>query len=231
MKDTTISDQETRQRILNALPLIRAVALRMHRRMRFVELEELISIGLVTLHDAVHKFDPTRSSFSAYLVKRLFWAMTSVAQRHHRRFDPQRGLPAGVSTRYLHDRARPVRVTPVQDEGCLPSVLEFRNDRNPGAMTNAGDLSDTAVSDTEDPEQDLIRRGLSRRLKHAVDLLPPMERRIVVLHYFEGESFATIAATLEKSKPRVCRLHRRALRRLAELLRQHGIEIEHLFAR
>lgn len=229
MKDT-ISEHERRQRILNALPLIRAVALKMHRRLRFLDLEELMSIGLVTLHDAVRKFDPTRASFRAYLVKRLFWAMTSAAQRHHRRFNPDRGLPTGIATRYLHDRTRQVRVTPVQDESFLPSVLEFRSDRKPGAVTNAGDLSDTAVSDTEDPEQNLIRRGMDRRLKEAIAALPHLEERIVTHHYFEGESFAAIAVALGKSKPQVSRLHKRALERLAELLREHGIEIEQLFA-
>ena len=55
-------------------------------------------------------------------------------------------------------------------------------------------------------------------LVKAVEQLPPRERRIVSLHYFQDVHFKTIAAELGVSEPRVSQLHARAMTRLKSLL-------------
>jgi len=55
-------------------------------------------------------------------------------------------------------------------------------------------------------------------LKMALKTLSDRERRILFLHYFQGEQFKTIATTLGVSLPRISQLHWRAVARLREAL-------------
>lgn len=209
----------------DALHLTRTWARRMHKRLSVVDLDELYSVGLLTLRDAVEKFDPSRASFKPYLRQRLTWAMTSAARRHNRRYNPNRGLPCGVSTRFWHDRARPVRVTPAGDDQVMPSLLEFRTTRRPGTLTCAGDLSETALHSGDGPERLLLRREVEHALRQSIKQLPQRERTILALHYFGGERFAAIAKLLGMRRARVCQLHREGLTRCRDILHKAGFDL------
>ncbi len=220
-KEAQVTSEEIRQ----GIAMIRVVARQMHRRIGFMDIEDLVSIGLATLHDAIGKFDPKRSNFGAYLRRRVVWAMLSASRKRRRPYDANRGLPVGLSRRYLHDRGRRVRVAPVQGEHALPSVLEFRSVLRP-TVAAAGDLGKTAVCQRANPEESLMRSRLGGKLRAAVETLPQLERKVVAHHYFDGETFASIATRIGKSRPQVCRLHQRALRRMAHVLGSREVQEE-----
>lgn len=211
--------------IEDAIPIIRAVATRMHKRLKVIDIDELISIGMSTLDDARRKYDPSRGHFHPYLINRLYWAMTSAARRLFRRYDPERGVPVGVAERYFDDNARPVRVSALHEEGHHPSILEFRN-LPAGSVTAVGDLEDSAICSADDPERTIWRHRMVEILSRAVEGLSVIERTVIVQHYIFGMPFKAIAATLGKSQPHICRVHKRALQRLAELLRKAGFDAD-----
>jgi RNA polymerase sigma factor for flagellar operon FliA len=186
---------ESRSETLHgALPIMHAMAFKMWRRLHGrLELEELVSVGHATLHDALSRYDRSRGPFAAYLIKRLTWAMISEARRFDRRFDPTRGTPAGVA-----------------------KVAEARPEPN---LREVGEVSDAEPLDGElDPEDVLMRREARHVLRTALANLPAASREIIERHYFDGEHFAGLAEALGISKSRACRLHKAALTELAREL-------------
>ncbi len=229
---TTDPKQEAEAALLRkSLPIVHRMAFRMHRRLGIVEIEELISVGMLTLHDTMRRYDPGLGSFSHYLHQRLNWAMSSAARKRTKRFNARRGLPAGVASRYLHDRARPIRVTPMQGDTILPSLHELRGKSCPGTMTVAGDLSETAINAEASPEVLVTHQQTGRTLRSAVEQLPPVECKVLSLHYFAGEPFTEIARVLDVTRARVSQLHRKGLGRCANILRRRGLDREMLGTR
>ena len=80
------------------------------------------------------------------------------------------------------------------------------------------DIDESALARDEEVD----RRRQAHRLRTALVALPSRERRILELHYFEGESFSGIGARLGICKPWAFRLHERALEKLREAL-----EVDH----
>ena len=63
-----------------------------------------------------------------------------------------------------------------------------------------------------------MEEGLKPKLIEGLRKLPDRERTIVVLYYFEGITFAEIAAAMGVSNSRISQLHARALRLLIPCL-------------
>lgn len=209
-----------------AIRRIHRTARIMHRQLPFIELEELESVGLVTLYDSLKKFDPERASFTTYLKRRLRWAMMTAATRRFPSYDAKRGLPLGVAQVSRRQRAQRVQMTSAHEQRFLPSLLESRWSSPPGTVTPVGDLSDGALDPSETPEQ-IASRAQTRRLLQAVlHELPKWERSVLTLHYFAGERFVTIARLLNMKKSRVSRLHRKALARCSELLGKRNLDLQ-----
>lgn len=74
------------------------------------------------------------------------------------------------------------------------------------------------ADDTPDAQEMLEESDEARRLAGVVDQLPPRERLIVQMHYFQGARFKDIGEALGVSEPRVSQLHTRAMSQLRKLL-------------
>ena len=72
-------------------------------------------------------------------------------------------------------------------------------DRSPSSQVSAGELGD--------------------KLRAAIDKLPPDERTVIELHYFQGKTYAEIGASLDRSPEAVRKLWGRALVRLQSVTR------------
>ncbi len=83
------------------------------------------------------------------------------------------------------------------------------------AVTADGSLPDTQAAEEESSDQ-----GLQRRVRSAIEALPAAQKEAVVLHRFEGFSFAEIAdvAGISESAAKV-RAHR-GYERLRDLLKE-----------
>jgi len=66
--------------------------------------------------------------------------------------------------------------------------------------TVGGERLDRQVDEAPDQERALLARDAERRLRRAIDEMPPRRREIFVLHKFEGMSYAEIAQRLGIAK-------------------------------
>ncbi|MDC0713713.1 RNA polymerase sigma factor [Stigmatella sp. ncwal1] len=89
-----------------------------------------------------------------------------------------------------------------------------RRNARPEELTAEGELPLHAAADTQDP-RDL---GLERTVQRALSLLPEGQRVPIVLHRFEGMSFAEIAEAMGLTETAVKVRAHRGYARLRELL-------------
>jgi RNA polymerase sigma factor FliA len=230
-------DTETRDRLVMAhVSLVRVLAQRLaHRLPPEVELNELISVGVLGLVEAANRYQPAFGvPFDAFARRRVHGAMLDALRsldwvpRSVRRL--RRELDAAVA-RLRHELKREPReaeiaeamsLTPDQFDHALEELraLELANIRPLDAMGPDGEsLLHVAVDPGEGPVAQFERRELRELLCRALEGLPERERQILALSYEHELTLAEIGAVLGVSESRVCQLRSLALSRLRATLR------------
>jgi RNA polymerase sigma factor FliA len=202
------------------LPRVRALARRLKRIVPNLDLDDLTGDGYVGLIRAVDSFDPGRGPLLDEYARRL---IVGAMLNGIRRMDPvseraRRIVRDGENERYALAAAC----------GEIPSLQEMDR-RRPGyqrARTAAhrgqplsldaplpygeslsGDWGD-------DPARIVEQRLERRRLATLVAGLPPRERKIVTLHYFNARSLRSVGTSMAISPQRASQLHLSAIERL-----------------
>jgi RNA polymerase sigma-70 factor (ECF subfamily) len=96
-------------------------------------------------------------------------------------------------------RARDRRIPRASGETARVEQQPDVSDRSPSSQVSAGELGD--------------------KLRAAIDKLPPDERTVIELHYFQGKTYAEIGASLDRTPEAVRKLWGRALVRLQSVTR------------
>ncbi len=221
--------------LLEHLPTVRYLARRIHERLpQHVDLDDLISAGVVGLIDAFSKFDHNKKvQFKSYAQFRIRGAI----------LDSLRTLD--WSPRELRRKGRAVEEairSSTQRLGRAPSEQEIA-----AAMELSlndyqqllGDLKGLEIGSlhmerTEDsgdeelayipgaPEDDPLFRCLKgemkQRLADAIDELPEKERLVLTLYYYEELTMKEIGLTLGVVESRVSQIHSSAVVRLRSAL-------------
>jgi RNA polymerase sigma factor FliA len=222
---------ERERLLLEHLPAVRYLARRIHERLpQHVELEDLISAGVVGLIDAFSKFDHTKKvQFKSYAQFRIRGAI----------LDSLRTLD--WSPRELRRKGRAVEEairSTTQRLGRAPSEQEIAAEM---VLTLAefqqllGDLKGLEIGSlhmerTEDsgdqelayipgsPEEDPLfrcpRGEMKQRLADAIEDLPERERLVLTLYYYEELTMKEIGLTLGVVESRVSQIHSAAVLRL-----------------
>ncbi len=225
------------------LPLVRAVASRMAARLpRTVDLDDLISAGVLGLINAARQYDESRGvPFDRYAEIRVRGAIvdelrnldqtTRTARKRAseiaevaRLLATQLGrqpsqeevaLALGVSLSQFHamtTRSAPVLVMGFDD-------LAAPGDDRPLDSTLAFQ-DHSAVA----PEVAVARRETTEQVARAVEALTDRQRQVVTFYYFEGMNYREIAALLQVTEGRVSQLHTAAMERLRGLLDSESVE-------
>jgi RNA polymerase sigma factor for flagellar operon FliA len=221
--------------LLEHLPTVRYLARRIHERLpQHVELDDLVSAGVVGLIDASSKFDHTKKvQFKSYAQFRIRGAI----------LDSLRTLD--WSPRELRRKGRAVEEairSVTQRVGRAPSEQEIAKEME---LTLAeyqlllGDLKGLEIGSlhmerSEDsgdeelayipgsPEDDPLFRCLKgemkQRLAEAIDELPEKERMVLTLYYYEELTMKEIGLTLGVVESRVSQIHSSAVVRLRAAL-------------
>ncbi|MGJ8725109.1 MAG: RNA polymerase sigma factor [Roseibacillus sp.] len=79
--------------------------------------------------------------------------------------------------------------------------------------------------DTEDSSQAAAWKEALPHLDEALNKLPESDRRVLILHFFEEKTFPNIAQTVGKSPAAAQKQSRRALEKLAQILKRKGVVI------
>jgi RNA polymerase sigma factor for flagellar operon FliA len=217
--------------LLEHLPTVRYIARRIHERLpQHVELDDLVSAGVVGLIDAFSKFDHTKKvQFKSYAQFRIRGAI----------LDSLRTLD--WSPRELRRKGRAVEEAlraVTQRLGRVPTEQEIASEMK---LTLAdyqqllGELKGLEIGSlhmerTEDsgdeelayipgsPDEDPLFRCLQgemkQRLADAIEELPEKERMVLTLYYYEELTMKEIGVTLGVVESRVSQIHSSAVVRL-----------------
>ena len=231
--------REEESLILEHLPIVRILARRIHERLpQHVEMEDLVSAGVVGLMDAFSKFDPHKKvQFRSYAQFRIRGAILDSLRtldwspRELRR----KGRAVEEAIRVLTAR---LGRAPVEMEIAAELDLTLEN-----YQTLLGDLKgleigtlhaerseDSAEEELayvpgrpdEDPLFRCLRGELKQRLVDAIENLPERERLVMTLYYYEELTMREIGAALGVVESRISQIHASAVLHLRAALAELG---------
>src|SRR5579872_2627670 len=202
-----------------------------------VEINDLVNDGILGLIDAIEKYDDARGvKFETYAITRingaildalrsLDWVPRAVRQRAreleraYQELEAQFGrvpnedelaAKLGISRKELDTLMQRVRGT------ALLSLEEFLPNEKGYEIPLVDTLKDGDNDVTTAVEQREIRSALVR----AVEELPPQERTVISLYYFDGLTLKEIKSALNVSESRVSQIHAQAVIHLRQKLRE-----------
>lgn len=222
--------------LLEHLPIVRFLARRIHERLpQHVDIEDLVSAGVVGLMDAFAKFDPAKKvQFRSYAQFRIRGAILDSLRtldwspRELRR----KGRAVEEAIRVLTARlGRPPGETEIAAEmgisledyqqllgnlkGLEIGTLHMERNEDSGEE----ELAYVPGRPDEDPLFRCLRGELEERLTDAIARLPERERLVMTLYYFEEMTMREIGLALGVVESRVSQVHASAVMRLRVALR------------
>lgn len=227
---------EQEEVLLEHLPVVRYLARRIHERLpHHVDVEDLVSAGVVGLMDAFVKFDPAkRVQFRSYAQFRIRGAILDSLRtldwspRELRR----KGRAVEEAMRALtHRLGRPPGEGEIAAElglgleeyqrllgelkGLEIGTLHAERNEESGEE----ELAYVPGRPEDDPLFRCLRGELEERLADAIADLPERERIVMTLYYYEEMTMKEIGLALGVVESRVSQIHSAAVLRLRAVLR------------
>ena len=219
--------------IVEYAPLVRFIAQKIASRLPSnIELDDLISCGVIGLMDAIDKFDPTRDNkFKTYAEFRVRgaildelraqdWVPRSVrekaklVERTYARLESDLGRPATdeemcealeCTQEEFHDllnKAKSVSLLNIDD-----SASFNRGDKK----LLAGLVEDSKSSN---PYHAVSYKNVRDKIKEGIKSLPEKQRLVLSLYYYEDLNLKEIGQVLDVTESRVSQLHTQAIMKL-----------------
>ena len=243
-KDRKLARETRDQIILEHLPLVKAIAVRVHENLPVhVDLDDLVHAGVLGLFDAVAKFDRQKKvelhSYAKHRIKgaildslrELDYASRDMRKRQKQIDTATAGLAAklgrnpnetevaaqlGLST----DRLRQIQME-LQHLGQV-------------SMTQRDDLDREHAQEfpaTPDLRPDRIceRRELRSTLARAIGTLSERYQKVVFLYYTNEMTMKEIGNAIGVNESRVSQIHKLALKKMAVVLEGEGIRSARAF--
>lgn len=213
-----------RELVVQYGPLVQRVARRMLRRLPnyqiTVDLDDLISIGMMGLFEAHAKYDPeVGQRFESFAEYRVRGAMLDELRR--RDFFPRRLRAKANALRQAEEKLRAtLKRDPTPEElaeAMALSVEELRRVQFETAPYTFVDRDDPSVQ-LRDPQPSPLARIADRQraelLLDAIKLLPDREQLILDLYFNQEMSQRQIAGILDLTEGRISQLKTGALKKL-----------------
>ena len=221
-----MAGRDREQLIRENLPLVQQVARKLRRQITaHIDFDDLCAYGSKGLIEAADRYDPRHgAAFTTFAYYRVRGAMLDGLRTMgwYSRADYVRYRAEERANEYLRneaDRAGAAKVAagaaPPPDsarvEAALGNVAEILSGIATVHITSLEAAS--AVPDdrfeAQDAALDLGRMG--ERVRAAIRALPPRERQLMELYYFEDKNLEEAGAVMNLSKSWACRLHARAI--------------------
>lgn len=218
-------------------PLVRRLAYQLIARLPAnVEVNDLIQVGMIGLHDALGRFDAAQGvQFETFATQRIRGAMLDELRgadwmsRSSRR--QQREIEVAV-----HRLEQTLGRAPLESEIAVAmglSLAEYQEllGRVRGTQLvyledmngddGDEDYLDRHLADGEsDPAARLRDRRMREALVAAIKNLPEREQYVMSMYYEHDMNLKEIAAVLQVTESRVCQLHSQSIARLRVKLRE-----------
>jgi RNA polymerase sigma factor FliA len=223
-----------RERIAAGVPFVESLARRVASSMpHSIELGDLVQDGMLGLIDAAYRYDEARGiKFETFAERRVRGAMIDALRRdawprgvrrqrrelEAAREELRRELGAEPS---LADLAARVG----SDEARLGRTIIRINTIESTSPLSAGENVDGATlpaalipSEPPSPDRAYEDREVRDRIRGAIALLPPRERKVIGRYYYGEATMKQIGAEIGVNESRVSQLHARAIQRLRKAL-------------
>jgi len=252
MRATSVSIQrkpkisnEVRDRIvLEHLPLVKAIAIRVHENLPVhVDLDDLTHAGVLGLFDAVTKYDALKNvAFHAYAKHRIKGAiLDSLRQLDWASRDLRKRQKQVESV--SHSLAAKLGRTPLEGEiaeemGLTPNrwhriQLELRTVGTISATTHPDPDYDRPMEFPATPELQPDRmcehRQLQVTLARVMEKLPKRYQKVVFLYYTNEMTMKEIGEVMGVNESRISQIHKIALKKMATVLQSEGIHSAEAF--
>ncbi len=227
------SSQEREEFIIEYLPLVRGIAQRIYSRLpAHLDLEDLVSAGILGLLDALEKFDPKRkTSFRTYAEFRIRGAILDELRS-------QDWFPRSVREkinrleRTIKDLENTLHREPTLEEIAQELGLELEQasyllsrygNMNLVSLEEILNLDLVKEKEVEDwlsspkssnPFEALLGKELRERILKELENLPELERQVLSLYYLENLNLKEIAEIMGVTESRVSQIHTQAKLRL-----------------
>jgi RNA polymerase sigma factor FliA len=229
---TTLSTEEREQLILEHLPQVRLIARRIHERLPdSVNLDDLISTGVVGLISAIDRFDASLNvklkTYAEYKIRGaildslrgLDWA-----PRQQRKRSKQIEAAISQAEQKLHRSPTEEEIAKelgLTIEGYHEWLVEVRG-LNLGSLESSAPDDDSGrdllryISGDEEelPSRLLERSELQRLLAEAIGKMPDVEKTVLSLYYYEEMTLREISKIVHLHESRISQLKSQAVLRL-----------------
>jgi RNA polymerase sigma factor FliA len=232
---------EQERLLLEHLPIVRFLARRIHERLpQHVDIEDLVSAGVVGLMDAFAKFDPQKKvQFRSYAQFRIRGAiLDSLRSLDWSPRDLRRkGRAVEEAVRILTAR---LGRSPAETEIAAEMGLNLEEYQSLLGDLKGLEIGTLHVEHNEDsgeeemayipgrPEEDplfcCLRGELQEKLTTAIERLPERERLVMTLYYFEELTMREIGMALGVVESRVSQIHTSAVVHLRAALQDLGVQ-------
>ena len=231
---------ENREEVIKRYsPMIKYVANRIAMRLPpHIEVDDLISVGVLGLMDAISKYDSSRGAkFKTYAefrvrgaildeLRAMDWVPRSIRQKASNVDKVVQSLQAklsrapedeevakemGLSLGQFHDTLNETKSIPIFSLEDLGIAKESGEQQS---------LLDCLAGKADaDPQTQIRLIELKEIIAKAIDALPEKERLMVSLYYYEELTMKEIGAVLEITESRVSQIHSKAVYRLRTKLK------------
>jgi RNA polymerase sigma factor for flagellar operon FliA len=222
--------------LLEHLPIVRFLARRIHERLpQHVDIEDLVSAGVVGLMDAFAKFDPEKKvQFRSYAqfrirgaildsLRTLDWSPRELRRKGRAVEEAIRTLTARMGHAPGEAEIAAEMGIGLEDyqqllgdlKGLEIGTLHLERNENSGEE----ELAYVPGRPEEDPLFQCLRGELEERLAGAIADLPDRERLVMTLYYYEEMTMREIGLALGVVESRVSQMHASAVVHLRAALR------------
>ena len=209
--------------------IVKAMAHRLAYRLpAYMDAEDLVSVGIMGLMDAMDKYDPGREAkFKTYAEFRIRGAMldeirsmdwiprsvherVSLLQRAHTQLLNRLGRPPSDEEVAAEMKLSPAELDDflVRSRGAVLVSLDDISLHEPDGPKILDMLADTQHPD---PLSIIINDRDRERVTDAIQQLPEKERLVLTLYYYEELTMKEIGRLLKVTESRVCQIHTKAV--------------------
>ncbi len=248
-EDFTPVNSPREKLILEYAPLIKYIAQKIAARLPAnIELDDLMSSGVIGLMDAIEKYDASRDNkFKTYAEFRIRgaildelraqdWVPRSVREkakqleRCYAKIEQEKGRQAtdeevcealGVSQPEFHEMLNQVRSVSLLSYDDVSSFSKA----DKRSLHGYGDAGSKAPT----PFSEVSSASVKQMISQAIQDLPEKQRLVLSLYYYEDLNLKEIGRVLDVTESRVSQLHTQAILRLKSKLRGHMDEFVQLF--
>ena len=244
VKEMEINLENREAVVVEYSPMVKYVANRIALRLpSHIEVEDLVSVGVLGLIDAIEKYDPARGAkFKTYAefrvrgaildeLRSMDWVPRSIRQKASQvdavtqKLQAKFGRPPedeevakelGVSLGQFFDTLDETRSMPVLSLDDLNIVKETGGQQS---------LLDCLAGKVDaDPQVQFRLNELKEIIAKTIDTLPEKERLVISLYYYKELTMSEIGVVLNVTESRVSQIHSKTMFRLRTRLKAFATE-------